>query len=64
MPTPVTNKHMAMLSGSARKAASTCNDPTGNHSNNVDDVGPLLGGHAEEVEERHHGDDERPGEQR
>ena len=35
VPTPVTNRHMAMLSGSARKATSTCRLPTGNHSNNV-----------------------------
>ena len=32
---PVTNRHIAMLSGSARNAMSTCNAPTGNHVNSV-----------------------------
>ena len=32
---PVTNRHIVMLSGSARNAMSMCNDPTGSHSNSV-----------------------------
>ena len=32
---PVTNRHIVMLSGSARNAMSTCSVPTGSHSNSV-----------------------------
>ena len=32
---PVTNRHIVMLSGSARKARSTLSEPTGTHENTV-----------------------------
>ena len=51
-----------MLSGSARKAMSTCSDADRHPLEQRRDVRPLLGVHPEEVEERDDGDDERAGE--
>ena len=35
---PVTNRHIVMLSGSARNAMSTCSEPTGSHEKSVTTV--------------------------
>ena len=58
MPMPVTNRHIVMLSGSARNARSTFNEPTGTHENTVAMCSRSSADLREQIEEHPDGDDE------